>query len=145
MFPLRPSRSQATHSRWLRAAAALCALILVATTLSAGARYAYCTAMGPVAGMHCACAAKATRAAKRVTVQATDCHRVVTIGALPPGTRTAPLMDVPLPPLVRIISSPTGQVPADQRTAMLARAFQAQQRAGPSSKGARTRLMVFLL
>jgi len=145
VLPLRPSRFQATPSRWLRAAAALSALVLMAATLSARARYAYCAAMGPIAGMHCACGAKALRAAEGLTVQAADCHRVVTIGALPLGTRLAPVTDVPFPPLVRIISSVTGHVPADERTATLARSFQARQRAGPSAKGARTRLMVFLL
>lgn len=127
-----------------RVAAFLWAVILLATTLSAGARYAYC-AMAPMAGAHCACAVKARAPTKGAAVQPVDCQRFVTVGALPPGTKTAPADDLPFAPLVAAIPGTRDQLLTVEPMAALPGTFRPQQRAGPYVKGVRVRSMVFLL
>lgn len=145
MLPRHASRSRPTPGLWLRPAAVLLGIILLAATFAAGSRYAYCTAMGPIAGAHCPCAAKAPRAAHDLTIQSTDCHRVVTVGALPQGTPGGTGTTVPVARLAGLIPSLTGGARAVEPAAMAVASFTAGQRAGPSASAARARLMVFLL
>ena len=119
--------------------------MLLAATFAAGSRYAYCTAMGPIAGAHCPCAEKAPKADHHLAVHSTDCHRVVTVGALPQSTWAAQSPSVPFPPLAGHIPSLTGRALAVEPFSMVMAALTAQQRAGPSASTARARLMVFLL
>ena len=101
--------------------------------------------MGPIAGAHCPCAAKAPKAAHDLTIQPADCHRVVTVGALPQGTRTATAASVPRARLAGLLPALTGSEIAFEPSAMRAASFAAHQRAGPSPSTARAQLMVFLL
>jgi hypothetical protein len=145
VLPRHASRSRTTPGRWLRPAALLLGLVLLAATFAAGSRYAYCTAMGPIAGAHCPCATKAPRAAHDLTIQSTDCHRIVTVGALPQSTRGATTTSVPVARLAGLFPSQTGRALAFEPATMVVASFTAQQRAGPSASAARARLMVFLL
>ena len=141
----RIPRPRTTAGRW-RIAALLLGAIMLGAMLSAGTRFAYCTTMGPFEGAHCACMARATKAFPAPSLEATDCHQVVTVDALPtatPEARSAPVP--PAPHGVGVASpAPVGSPPS---IAITLAPRGARQRAGPArpAHADRSQLMVFLL
>ena len=143
----RRSRVWTAHRRGLRATAVLLGAVLIAATLTAGTRYAYCVAMGPLAGAHCACAAKRAVAARALTLQPTDCHRLFTVGRLPSARQAAAGASIPVLPRSTLLSSFSVHDFAFEPTDVLTAMARARQRDGPPRPihADRTRRMVFLL
>jgi hypothetical protein len=132
---------------WRRAASLMLGAILCAATLTAGSRFAYCTAMGLFAGAHCACLARAGRTAANPAIEPTDCHGVVTVGALPAGALEDRGAPVPAAPHVDRAPVPTPDDAWRVAMAPCLEAYRTRPREGPAwpADAERTRLMVFLL
>jgi hypothetical protein len=147
VLPRRPARFRPPPHAWRRAASLLAGAILFAATLTAGTRFAYCAAMGPFAGAHCACLTAASRTAQAPALERSDCHRVVVVGALPAGSLESRGASVPSAPRQEIATAPVQGDAIGTELMSLRDPHPSRQRAGPArpASAARSRLMVFLL
>jgi hypothetical protein len=147
VLPRRLTRFRPSACAWRRAASFFAGAILFAATLTAGTRFAYCAAMGPFAGAHCACLAAASRTAQAPGLERSDCHRVVVVGALPAGSTEPRGASVPSAPRQELATAAVHRGAIGMELMPLRDPHPSRQRAGPlgPASAERTRLMVFLL
>jgi hypothetical protein len=131
--------------RRLRPVALALITVLIAATLTAGARLTYCAMMGPLAATPCAC--PAPKASRGLTLEVPGCQRVVTVGSLPPTIQAAAGTAIPLAPESGFVAFLSGREFAQERRVVLAAWYHPRQRAGPlrPADDERVRRMVFLL